>query len=143
MYFEDGTNLTSDENGNYSICGQRPITHVLKVDSTTLPAGSRMVVVSSRNAGDGDSLFVDLRDGELHRADFAEGSCTDKVMQDVKRRRLHGPLLSPLPAAGREHMGVDFESLPNGETRISVPKSDPAVPPANENAPGAAGEVHP
>jgi len=123
LYFEDGTNLTSDENGNYSICGQRPITHVLKVDSTTLPAGSRMVVVSSRNAGDGDSLFVDLRDGELHRADFAEGSCTDKVMQDVKRRRLHGPLLSPLPAAGREHMGVDFESLPNGETRISVPAS--------------------
>jgi uncharacterized repeat protein (TIGR01451 family) len=126
LYFEDGTNLTSDENGNYSICGQRPITHVLKVDSTTLPAGSRMVVVSSRNAGDGDSLFVDLRDGELHRADFAEGSCTDKVMEDVKRRRLHGPLLSPLPAAGREHMGVDFESLPNGNTRISVPKSDAA-----------------
>ena len=132
LYFEDGTNLTSDENGNYSICGQRPITHVLKVDSTTLPAGSRMVVVSSRNAGDGDSLFVDLRDGELHRADFAEGSCTDKVMQDVKRRRLHGPLLSPLPAAGREHMGVDFESLPNGDTRISAPTSD-----------AAGGEVHP
>jgi len=78
-----------------------------------------MVVVSSRNAGDGDSLFVDLRDGELHRADFAEGSCTSKVMEDVKRRRLHGPLLAPLPAAGREHMGVDFESLPNGDTRSS------------------------
>jgi uncharacterized repeat protein (TIGR01451 family) len=158
LYFEDGTNLTSDENGNYSICGQRPITHVLKVDSTTLPAGSRMVVVSSRNAGDGDSLFVDLRDGELHRADFAEGSCTDKVMQDVKRRRLHGPLLSPLPAAGREHMGVDFESLPNGDTRIGVSKGDSAGAPNGAaaadgaaaatgvgpaNATGSGSEVHP
>jgi uncharacterized repeat protein (TIGR01451 family) len=117
LYFEDGTNLTSDENGNYSICGQRPITHVLKVDSTSLPAGSRLVVLSSRNAGDGDSLFVDLRDGELHRADFAEGSCTDKVMQDVQRRRQHGPVFAPLPAQGREHLGVDFESAPAGDVK--------------------------
>ncbi|MFZ0007574.1 MAG: hypothetical protein WAK94_04980, partial [Steroidobacteraceae bacterium] len=110
LYFEDGTNLTSDENGNYSICGQRPITHVLKVDATTLPAGSRLVVLSNRNAGDGNSLFVDLRDGELHRADFAEGSCTSKVLGDVKRRRQQSGVLAPLPAAGKEHLGVDFES---------------------------------
>ncbi len=110
LYFEDGTNLTSDENGNYSICGQRPITHVLKVDATTLPAGSRLVVLSNRNAGDGNSLFVDLRDGELHRADFAEGSCTSKVLEDVKRRRQQSGVLAPLPPAGKEHLGVDFES---------------------------------
>jgi hypothetical protein len=85
---------------------------VVKVDQTTLPAGSRLVVLSSRNAGDGDSLFVDLRDGELHRADFAEGSCTNKVMEDVKRRRQHGAVLAPLPPSGRDHLGVDFESTP-------------------------------
>jgi uncharacterized repeat protein (TIGR01451 family) len=111
VYFEDGTNLTSDENGNYSLCGLRPITHVLKVDATTLPAGSRMVALSSRNAGDGNSLFVDLRNGELHRADFAEGSCATKVLEEVQRRRRLAPL-APLPAAGREHRGVDFESSP-------------------------------
>jgi hypothetical protein len=76
-----------------------------------------LVVLSSRNAGDGDSLFVDLRDGELHRADFAEGSCTDKVMQDVQRRRQHGPVFAPLPAQGREHLGVDFESAPAGDVK--------------------------
>jgi uncharacterized repeat protein (TIGR01451 family) len=111
LYFEDGTNVTSDENGNYSLCGLRPITHALKVDATTLPAGSRLVVLSSRNAGDGNSLFVDLRDGELHRADFAEGSCTNKVMEDVQRRRAQ-PVLAPFPPAGKEHVGVDFESKP-------------------------------
>ena len=118
VYFEDGTNLTTDENGNYSLCGLRPVTHVIKVDRTTLPAGSRLVVLSSRNAGDGDSLFADLRNGELHRADFAEGSCTDKVMQDVKRRQLPA-MLAPLPPAGSEHTGIEFES--QGPARHGAP----------------------
>ncbi len=130
VYFEDGTNLTTDENGNYSLCGLRPVTHVVKVDTTTLPAGSRLVVLSSRNAGDGDSLFADLRDGELHRADFAEGSCTDKVMQDVKRRRLP-PLLAPLPPAGKEHTGVEFESREAAGTShpAGTPPADPGTRP--------------
>jgi uncharacterized repeat protein (TIGR01451 family) len=130
VYFEDGTNLTTDENGNYSLCGLRPVTHVVKVDTTTLPAGSRLVVLSSRNAGDGDSLFADLRDGELHRADFAEGSCTDKVMQDVKRRRLP-PLLAPLPPAGKEHTGVEFESreAPGTARPTGTPPTDPRTRP--------------
>jgi uncharacterized repeat protein (TIGR01451 family) len=123
VYFEDGTSLTSDENGNYSLCGLNPITHVLKVDATTLPAGSRLVTLSSRNAGDGNSLFVDLRNGELHRADFAEGSCTDKVMQDVRARHKSGALLAPLPPAGREHIGVDFDSK-DGAARVT-PSSTP------------------
>jgi uncharacterized repeat protein (TIGR01451 family) len=123
VYFEDGTNLTTDENGNYSLCGLRPVTHVVKVDRTTLPAGSRLVVLSSRNAADGDSLFADLRDGELHRADFAEGSCTDKVMQDVKRRQLPA-VLAPLPPAGREHTGIEFESNdPAGTAHPTGPDS--------------------
>ncbi len=132
VYFEDGTNLTSDENGNYSLCGLNPVTHVLKVDATTLPAGSRLVVLSSRNAGDGNSLFIDLRNGELHRADFAEGSCTDKVMEDVQRRRRAGALLAPLPPAGREHTGVDFESkdTPQGSPHVrSAPPGEPGQPP--------------
>jgi uncharacterized repeat protein (TIGR01451 family) len=129
VYFEDGTNLTSDENGNYSLCGLNPVTHVLKVDPLTLPAGSRLVVLSSRNAGDGNSLFVDLRDGELHRADFAEGSCTDKVMEDVRRRHQSGALLAPLPAAGREHVGVDFDS-----------RDSPVRAPAQPPTPAAGGK---
>ena len=103
----------------------RPVTHVIKVDKTTLPAGSRLVVLSSRNAGDGDSLFADLRDGELHRADFAEGSCTDKVMQDVKRRQLPATL-APVPPAGREHTGIEFESRdPPGTSHPAAAESRP------------------
>ncbi len=95
MYFENGTYLISDVEGKYSICGLRPITHVLKVDKSTLPIGSRLVTISNRNAGDGGSRFVDLKFGELHRADFAEGSCSQTVLDQVKARRSQGEVGAP------------------------------------------------
>jgi uncharacterized repeat protein (TIGR01451 family) len=95
LYLEDGTNLTTDENGQYSLCGLRPITHVLKIDSTTMPIGSRMGISSSRNAGDADSLFIDLKAHELYRADFIEQSCFPKVLEQVDQRRKLGPVLVP------------------------------------------------
>ena len=95
LYLEDGTNFTTDENGQYSMCGLRPITHVLKIDSSTMPIGSRMGITSSRNAGDADSLFVDLTAHELYRADFIEQSCFPKVLEQVNQRRKLGPVLIP------------------------------------------------
>jgi large repetitive protein len=95
LYLEDGTNITTDENGQYSMCGLRPITHVLKIDSSTMPIGSRMGISSSRNAGDADSLFVDLTAHELYRADFIEQSCFPKVLEQVNQRRKLGPVLVP------------------------------------------------
>jgi hypothetical protein len=86
----DGSFIVSDNEGKYSICGVKPQTHVIKVDRATLPKGSRMVPSSNRNAGVGDSIFVDMKGGELHRADFIEGSCTPEVMDQVKARRAQG-----------------------------------------------------
>jgi len=42
LSFEEGTSLVSDREGRYSYCGLTPTTHVLQVDRTTLPAGSRL-----------------------------------------------------------------------------------------------------
>ena len=91
----DGTFILTDSEGKYSICGVKPQTHVIKVDRTTLPKGSRLVPSSNRNAGVGDSLFVDLKGGELARADFIEGSCSPEVVDQVKARRSQGGVLSP------------------------------------------------
>ena len=91
----DGTFILTDSEGKYSICGVKPQTHVIKVDRTTLPKGSRMVPSSNRNAGVGDSLFVDIKGGELARADFIEGSCSPEVLDQVKARRAQGNVLSP------------------------------------------------
>jgi uncharacterized repeat protein (TIGR01451 family) len=95
LYVEDGTFLISDVEGKYSFCGLSPRTHVLKVDQTTLPRGSRLVVSSNRNVGDANSLFLDLKNGELQRADFIEGSCSNPVMEQVKARRSQGEIDAP------------------------------------------------
>jgi uncharacterized repeat protein (TIGR01451 family) len=91
----DGTFILTDSEGKYSICGVKPQTHVIKVDRTTLPKGSRLVPSSNRNAGVGDSLFVDMKGGELARADFIEGSCSPEVLDQVKARRAQGGVVSP------------------------------------------------
>ncbi|MFC5472503.1 hypothetical protein [Paraherbaspirillum soli] len=95
LYLENGTYLISDVEGKYSFCGLSPKTHVLKVDQTTLPRGSRLVSSSNRNAGDAGSLFLDLKNGELQRADFIEGSCSNPVLEQVKARRAQGEITGP------------------------------------------------
>jgi large repetitive protein len=91
----DGTYIVTDNEGKYSICGVKPQTHVIKVDRSTLPKGSRLLPSSNRNAGVGDSIFVDIKGGELGRADFIEGSCSPEVLDQVKARRAQGGVLAP------------------------------------------------
>ena len=93
IYLEDGTFAITDSEGKYSFYGLRPITHVAKLDSTTLPKGAEMEVLSTRNAGDGNSQFVDLKFGELHKANFAEGSATPDIIRQVKERRAKGEVI--------------------------------------------------
>jgi large repetitive protein len=88
LLLEDGAYAITDSEGKYSFYGISPRTHVLKLDATTLPGGAELETVDNRNAGDAGSRFVDLKKGELHKANFAEGSCTDEVLQQVKARRM-------------------------------------------------------
>jgi uncharacterized repeat protein (TIGR01451 family) len=95
FYFNDGTWMVSDSEGKYSYCGLPPKSHTLKVDNSTLPHGARLVTSSNRNLGDADSLFIDLKNGELHRADFIEGSGSNEVLEQVKARRTQGEVSAP------------------------------------------------
>jgi large repetitive protein len=95
LYMEDGTWLVSDTEGKYSFCGLKPITHVIKVDRRTLPLGAVLATSSNRNALDANSLFIDTKFGELHRADFIEGSCKPDVVKQVKARRAQGRVAAP------------------------------------------------
>jgi len=110
MYFEDGTWMVSDSEGKYSYCGLPPKSHTLKVDPSTLPVGSRLTTSSNRNLGDADSLFIDLKNGELHRADFIEGSCSNPVMEQVKARRTQGEIRAP--ETERNQQPLRFDSKP-------------------------------
>ena len=87
LYMEDGTYVISDSEGKYSFYGVSPRTHVIKLDQTTMPHGSELIELSNRHAGDPGSRFVDVKSGDLHKANFAEGSCSDEVVAQVKVRR--------------------------------------------------------
>jgi hypothetical protein len=124
LYFSDGTFVITDAEGKYSYCGMRPTTHTLKVDKTTLPPGSHLVESSNRNALDPNSLFIDLKSGELHQADFIEGSCSSEVMEDVKARRSKGEVNAAKPT--KPAPALIFDSHP-----LAAPGAQP----------GAAGEA--
>ena len=70
IYMENGNFAVTDPEGKYNFYGISAKTHVLKVDRTTIPNATELVTQSNRNAGDAGSRFVDLKYGELHRADF-------------------------------------------------------------------------
>jgi uncharacterized repeat protein (TIGR01451 family) len=112
LYMEDGTNITTDENGQYSICGVRAITHVMQVDMTTMPVGSRMGLTSNENLGSGKSLMMNIKSGELHRADFIESSCYPKILEQVEQRRKNsaGIVNVPLIQKGQDKPGIVFDS---------------------------------
>ncbi len=89
LYLEDGTHVVTDGLGKYSVYGLRPKTHVLKLDRTTLPTGAEQLsLLSNRHAGDADSRFLDLKNGELHKADFAVKGCGDDLRKAIAVRAL-------------------------------------------------------
>jgi hypothetical protein len=87
LVMETGAYAVTDGDGKYSICPVSPHTHVVRVDSRSLPTGAIMLPSSNRNAGDGLSMFADVKNGDLFRADFIEGSCSAAVLTDVKERK--------------------------------------------------------
>ncbi|MEY3996984.1 MAG: hypothetical protein RL344_1327, partial [Pseudomonadota bacterium] len=87
LYLQDGTSITTDVEGKYNLCDLDPKLNVLVLDQSTLPRGSVMTTSSSRNTGDAMSLFLDLKNGDIQRADFIETGCYDTVVKQVQARK--------------------------------------------------------
>ncbi|MGS1079241.1 SdrD B-like domain-containing protein [Pseudoxanthomonas beigongshangi] len=144
MYFEDGTWLISDSEGKYSYCGLPPKSHTLKVDASTLPVGSRLTTSSNRNLGDADSLFIDLKNGELHRADFIEGSCSNPVIEQVKARRTQGEIRAPETEAGQAPLRFESKPARSPQQGTDSANQRPIVDPRpTAPSPAAGTEVQP
>ncbi len=132
LVMQDGTTLVSDSEGKYSICGLAPKSAVLKVDPLTLPRGSRLTTSSNRNLGDAGSLWLDLKNGELHRADFIEGSCSNTVLEQVKARRAQGEVRAP-ETEKKGGPALRFDSKAHGKSTLSSPQQ--GTDGANQQAP--------
>ena len=135
LYFEDGTFLVSDSEGKYSLCGLAPRSHVLKADPLTLPRGSRLTTSSNRNLGDAGSLWIDLKNGELHRADFIEGSCSNTVLEQVKARRAQGEVRS-IETEKKGGPALRFDSKPGSPQQGTDGANQPAVKPRTASGEG-------
>src|ERR1035438_2534487 len=143
IYLENGQYFITDNEGKYSYCGLAPLTHIAVIDPLTLPKGSRLMETSNRNMGDPNSLFLDLRAGSLDRADFIEGSCSNKVLEQVKARRAQGAVhANENERAGRKPLkydakpadypaeGTDSANQPPVKTRENAPVDGIAPAPA-------------
>ena len=87
LFLEDGTSAITDGEGRWSLFGLKPITHVVRLDTSTLPAGAELQPWDHRNAGAPDSRFVDPAKGELVKANFLLVSCGEAVRAQVQARR--------------------------------------------------------
>ncbi|WP_201585529.1 DUF11 domain-containing protein [Psychrobacter sp. HII-4] len=90
IYMENGNFIVTDPEGKYNFYGVSAKTHVLKVDRTTIPNATELVIQSNRNTADAGSRFVDLKYGELHRADFgivgSMGDSTERLNEELIAR---------------------------------------------------------
>jgi large repetitive protein len=87
LFLENGTSVTTDGEGRWSLFGLKPITHVVKLDRRTLPAGAELQPWDNRNAGSADSRFVDLKKGELAKANFPITNCGAPGLLDAVQKR--------------------------------------------------------
>lgn len=87
---------------------------MLKVDNTTLPRGSVLVISSNRNGFDPGSILVNAKKGELIRADFIEGSASESVINETNVRRQSGRADDTTESRGHRTSGTgggkSFES---------------------------------
>jgi large repetitive protein len=130
LFMQDGSFVITDSEGKYSFAGLAARTQVIKLDDTTLPNSARMAAISNRHGAVGGSRFVDLKNGELHRADFAETSCSDALVAAVQERRKKGEvfgleteraLTETLVADGKSPVNADPRGLPAAGLLTKIP----------------------
>ena len=125
LYLENGTHVVTDVEGKWSLYGLKPITHVLRLDQTTLPRGAQLEVFDNRNAGAPESRFVDLKKGEFHKANFIITNCADKgVIDEVSARRAAIAAKPDTETEAQVRLRLDPQGkiIPVGDTR-SLPAS--------------------
>ena len=130
LYMEDGTYVITDGEGKYSFYNVRAQTHALKLDSTTLPQGAILETLDFRNGKDAGSRFVDMKSGQLLKANFAIMGCYADVLKEIESRaKLSQPIsesqnaVNALFRANSDIQVIDEKALPAsgvvGKTPVS------------------------
>ena len=70
IYTEFGRYVITDSEGKYHLDNVKPGSHILKLDSTTLPHLSVPELLSNRHFENGEAMCVDLFPGDIFKANF-------------------------------------------------------------------------
>jgi uncharacterized repeat protein (TIGR01451 family) len=72
IFLEDGTYVVTDQQGMFHFAAVKPGTHVVQLDTTTVPQHYELLLCdeNTRVAGNPFSQFADLQGGTLWRVDF-------------------------------------------------------------------------
>lgn len=119
IYLENGDFAITDRRGNYSIYGENAITHVARIERNSVPSGAKMMPLSNRYSEKGDSLFVDLKTGELHKANFAFRDGDALFIEKIKARK---EIFKDLPTELENILSssnLEFENKDPGENRLN------------------------
>ncbi len=113
VYLEDGRYAITDADGKYHFEEVRPGTHVVQLDTVTLPQGHVALHCAARvrQAGRAHSQFIEVRGGALWRADF------------VVTTAGVAPVASVAPATD----GASVASRPVAQARPPAPARDRAT----------------
>ena len=122
IWLADGTYAVTDGDGKYSLYGLNPRTTVAAVDPITLPPGTTLEVLDHRNAFDPSSQFVDLKNGELHKTDFAVSQCSSALTDVIKARRKALDVPSEIVQLAQSLLSTSSEAPVNLDAR-SLPAS--------------------
>lgn len=109
IQFETGDYVLSDQNGNWHIDRLKPMTHVAKIDKSTLPKDYSPVSCekNSRFAQVADSQFVEGRPSSIERVDFYIKK------KSLIERRLNAKELSLDELLGNNNLKVEVSNKSN------------------------------
>ncbi len=86
IYLENGHFVYTDIEGKYSMFGERALTHVLKLDSFSIPKRGRLAKLDSRYSEDGSQVFADVKKSEFYKVNFAFHDVSMSFLEEIKKR---------------------------------------------------------
>lgn len=87
LYLDTGHFVETDVEGKYHFDNLNARTYSVVIDKSTLPRGHIFHKTKSRNNNDPYGMFVDIKGGDLFKANFTEGLCHNSFKNLVTERR--------------------------------------------------------
>lgn len=87
IYLENGDYAITDIDGKYSLYGQNAITHIAKIQTTSLPSGLTARKISNKHSENGLSAFINLKMNQLYKCNFAFDPVTEKIEKRILGRK--------------------------------------------------------